>query len=221
MQPRKKGDVTSAESSFQRGAKLGGTWAPQFSANLRWLRYHFRTRKFGPSFVWSFSHSWGFKDFERIPIISLEKMLQLILQFEMGAKLSNFLAPGFHFSCALLFFVVMIVMSSHDGVHRYFSMSAITCLNKSYLWNCLMDSRIGSRWTMGGWCFDDRLPKVFSMFFSPSMNGQFTLQLKQTNCQFFEFCNTWAMTTSVVKNHSKANILCSSFLCGCSYPAAI
>lgn len=31
----KKGDVTSAESSLQRGAKLGGTWAPQFSANLR------------------------------------------------------------------------------------------------------------------------------------------------------------------------------------------
>ena len=38
---------------------------------------------------------------------------------------------------------------------------------------------------MGGWCFDDRLPKVFSMFFPPSMNGLFTLQLKQTNCQFF------------------------------------
>ena len=141
-------------------------------------------------------------------------MLQLILQFEMGAKLLNFFAPGFHFSCALLFFVLMIVMSSHDGVHGYFSMSAITCLNKSYLWNCLMDSRIGSWWTMGGWCFDDRLPKVFSMFFSPSMNGQFTLQLKQTNCQFFDFCNTWAMTTSVVKNHSTATSYVQAFFAG-------
>ena len=74
MQPReKKGDVTSAKSSLQRGAKLDGTWAPQFSANLRWLRYHFGTRKFGPrGFVWSSSHSWGLKDFDRIPIIYLE-----------------------------------------------------------------------------------------------------------------------------------------------------
>lgn len=152
---KKRGDVTTRPSRpCNEGPKgqVGWNLGPSVFRNHRWSFWIILgPENLDQGFVWS-SHPWGFKHFQNI-LINWKNFWQLIFQVEMGARRSNFFGPGFHFCL-----VVFVVISSHDGVHRYFSMSAITCLNKSYLWNCLMDSGIGCRWTMGGWYFDDRLP---------------------------------------------------------------
>ena len=124
----------------------------------------------------------------------------------MGAKLSNFFGPGFHFSCdtcALLFFVVMIVMSSHDGVHRYFSMFATTCLNKATFETAWWIPGLvaGEQWVVGVLMIVFR--KFFPWFFRLLWMGFSPFNWNKQTVSFF-VGKTWAMTTSVVKNHSTA-----------------
>ncbi len=152
LERKKSGDETLAESSVATRGTLGGTWAvPRFD--------HFGTRKVRPSFL--VFTSMGFKDFESILIYwtkSCNKSFKL--RWRLNGLISLDQGLIYLLRCC---FCCHVFTRWGASVFQHFCyhmpQQKLPC-------NCLMDSRIGCKWTMGGWCFDDRSPMFSTCFCS-------------------------------------------------------